>query len=107
MNERFLPIGTIVVLKGAKKPIMVTSYFIFSKAKEDDRIFDYGGCPYPIGLVDPNSSFAFNHDDIEKVVHLGYVDEDHKKLSKTLTDTEKEIKEKIKEEMSKMDKKEA
>ena len=29
MKERFLPIGTVLLLKGGKKEVMITSYCIF------------------------------------------------------------------------------
>ena len=34
MKERFLPIGTVVLLKNAKKPLMITSFCIFPTGTE-------------------------------------------------------------------------
>ncbi len=99
MNDKFLPIGTVVLLKGAKNNVMITGYFIYSTEKKDE-IFDYGACPYPVGIVQANSSIAFNHSDIEKVINLGYIDDEQKKLNKLLLEHEQDILNKFKEEMS-------
>lgn len=93
MKERFLPIGTVVMLKGGKKPVMVTSFCIFPTGTEikdnqevaaEKKIFEYGGCPYPEGMIDSNLACAFNHDQIEKILFEGYTTEEHKELSKLL-----------------------
>ena len=63
----------------------------------DKKMYDYGGCPYPEGIIESNFAVGFNHDKIEEVIHLGYVDEDAKKLKQALLDSENEIKEKFAE----------
>lgn len=98
MKEKFLPIGTVVLLKNATKKVMITSYLIFAKGdQEEKKMYDYGGCPYPEGIIESNFAVGFNHDKIEEVIHLGYVDEDAKKLKQALLDSENEIKEKFAE----------
>ena len=48
MKEKFLPIGTVVLLKDATKKVMITSYLIFAKGDQEEKnMYDYGGCPYP------------------------------------------------------------
>ncbi len=101
MNERLLPIGTIILLKNVKSKIMITSYFIFSTTNIDGKVYDYGGCAYPAGIVETGSAFAFNHDDIQEVVHLGYIDDDQKEMTKFLLDNEEEMKKAIKQKLSK------
>ena len=73
---------------------MITSYLIFSKGENDEKkIFDYGGCPYPEGIVESNFAVGFNHDKIDKVLHVGYEDEESKALNKLLKDSEKQLRE--------------
>ncbi len=93
MKERFLPIGTIVKLKGGNKEVMITSYCIFPTNTEivdgkevpaQKKIYEYGGCPYPEGIVDSNLACAFNHDQIEKISYLGYETPEQKELSRIL-----------------------
>ena len=94
MKERFLPIGTVLLLKGGKKEVMITSYCIFptniqikdgKAVKPDQKMYEYGGCIYPEGILDSSMSCAFNHNQIEKILHMGYESPAHEKLSKTLT----------------------
>lgn len=94
MKERFLPIGTVVLLKGAKKELMITSYCIFPTGTEynkegeevapSQKMYEYGACPYPEGILDSNTINAFNHNQIEKIIHMGYESESQKELSKIL-----------------------
>lgn len=93
MKERFLPIGTVLLLKGGKKEVMITSYCIFpAKVQKPNgeaieggpKLYEYGGCVYPEGILDSNMACAFNHDQIEKIVYLGYESEQQKELSKIL-----------------------
>lgn len=51
MYKNLLPIGSVVLLKGGEKRIMITSRII-TRAGSDD-IFDYAACYYPEGVVDP------------------------------------------------------
>ena len=96
MKEKFLPIGTVVLLKGATKKVMITSYLIFAKGQDEEKkMYDYGGCPYPEGIIESNYAIGFDHEKIEEVVHLGYSDEDCKNLNQALIDSETEIKEKF------------
>ena len=53
MKERFLPIGSVVLLKGGKKEVMITSYCIFptniqivdgKAVKPERKMYEYGGC---------------------------------------------------------------
>ncbi len=93
MKERFLPIGTVVLLKGAKKEIMITSYCIFPTGKQikdgqeitpDQKMYEYGACAYPEGILDANTTHAFNHDQIEKILYMGYESDQQKELSRIL-----------------------
>lgn len=98
MKDKFLPIGTVVLLKGATKKVMITSYLIFAKGENaEKKMYDYGGCPYPEGIIESNFAVGFDHEKIEKVIHMGYTDDEGKDLNKALLDSEKEIKEKFAE----------
>ena len=93
-NEgEFLPIGTVVLLKGGKRELMIMSYCIMpngdvydktGKIDAKGKIYDYGACFYPEGMVTSDQLFAFNHEQIEKVCFKGYETENQKELSKVL-----------------------
>lgn len=96
IGEKFLPIGTVVLLKGGKKELMIVSYCIFPQGdvydkngKLDDkefgeRMYEYGGCVYPEGMLTSDQLFAFNHDQIAKVVYRGYDSDKQKTISTVL-----------------------
>ena len=100
IGEKFLPIGTVVLLKGGKKELMIMGYCIIpgeeaydKKGKVDvsNRVFDYGGCVYPEGMITSNQLFAFDHSQIEKVSFIGYQTDSQKELSKILNGARGEI----------------
>lgn len=82
MEEKFLPIGSVVLLKGGERELMITSYCVVPKGEivvngetitpSDNVVYDYGSCLYPDGIVDANISCTFNHSDIDKVIFEGY-----------------------------------
>lgn len=82
-NEKFLPIGSIVLLKGGTKKAMVTG-FCSVVAEDKTKMYDYTGCVYPEGYIDFNQICLFDHEQIEKVFHYGYVDEEEIEFKKEL-----------------------
>lgn len=82
-KERFLPIGSVVLLKNGTQKVMITSYCVFPK-KNKKEIYDYGGCLYPEGILESDTVAAFNHDMIDKVFFLGYETDDSRELSRVL-----------------------
>lgn len=100
-EERFLPIGTVVILKGGKRELMIMSYCImpsgdvYDKSGKIDaagKMFDYGACFYPEGMVTSDQLFAFNHDQIERICFKGYVTDNYKEISKVLNGGLEEMK---------------
>ncbi|AXY10497.1 DUF4176 domain-containing protein [Bacillus anthracis] len=77
MNSQLFPIGSIVILKEGTKKLM-----IFGRkqqvATDEVRKFDYMGCPYPEGYINPDFTYLFNHDDIQEVVSTGYEDQEER-----------------------------
>ena len=101
MEDKFLPIGTVVLLKGGEKEIMITSYCIFSngtqikdgkKVTTEQKVYEYGGCLYPEGILDSNVVCAFNHDQIEKISYFGYESDAYLELAKKLRESFEQIK---------------
>ena len=85
IKEKYLPIGTIVLLKNGKKYAMITSYFIFPTGSDPKKeLYDYGGCEYPEGVIDSKTGIGFNHEDFDKIIHLGFEDEDFEYLNNAM-----------------------
>lgn len=83
VGEKYLPIGTVVMLKGGSKRLMITG-FCSMPMDNKSQMFDYTGCMYPEGLLSSDQAALFNHAQIDKVYHLGLVDEEEKTFKKTL-----------------------
>ena len=90
MDSQFLPVGSVVLLKGATRGIVVIGYSVVEEGS--DEIWDYLGAAYPIGVITPDKNLLFNRDQIDKVLFEGYADEEGKKFINTLTESMKKIK---------------
>ena len=85
MREKYLPIGTVVLLKGGKKRAMITGFC--SVAQENkEKIYDYSGCVYPEGYLSSNQVCLFDHDQIEKIFFVGFEDEEEKEFKNKLNE---------------------
>lgn len=78
VGEKFLPLGTVVMLKGASKRLMVTGFCTMAAEEADGVMYDYSGCMYPEGVISSDQTALFNHDQIEKIYHMGLVDQEEK-----------------------------
>ena len=93
MKEKYLPIGTVVLLKGGKKRAMITGFCSVAQENQE-KIYDYSGCVYPEGYLSSNQVCLFDHDQIDKIFFLGYEDEEERafkdKLNKIVASIEEE-----------------
>ena len=83
IGKKYLPIGTVVLLKGGEKKLMITGFYITEEGKED-TIWDYNGCFYPEGLIDSKQVFLFDHSQINEVYHIGFINDEEKEFKKAL-----------------------
>ena len=83
LKEKYLPVGTVVLLKGGKKRVMITGFCVVSPEVEK-KIFDYCGCIYPEGYLNSTQNCLFNHDQIDKIYHVGLVDDEELKFKNQL-----------------------
>lgn len=74
---KFLPIGTVVLLKGGKKRLMITGFCSYDLANKT-KAYDYTGRLYPEGIITSKETALFNHNQIEKIYFLGYSDQEEK-----------------------------
>ena len=83
--RKFLPIGTVVMLKDGTKRVMVTGFCALEGGSEDE-MWDYCGCLYPEGVLASDETCLFNHEQIEEVFHIGLEDNEEKEFKKTLNE---------------------
>jgi hypothetical protein len=93
MKEKYLPIGTVVLLKGGRKRAMITGFCSVAQENQE-KIYDYSGCVYPEGYLSSNQVCLFDHDQIDKIFFLGFEDDEEKafkdKLNKIVASIEEE-----------------
>lgn len=80
--KELLPIGSVVLLKGGQKKLMV--FGIKQTDKEKQTNYDYIGVIYPEGNIGYGGQFFFNHADIAQVFFKGYSDEERDKFIQRL-----------------------
>ena len=95
MEEKYLPVGTVCLLKGGSKRVMIIGFGIRPN-ENPDIMYDYLGCLFPEGVVSLEQNMVFNHDQIENIIAKGFADEETEKFNVAL-----------KEAISKMDVKQA
>lgn len=82
INDEFVPIGSVLLLKGATKKVVVIGYAVVEDGSS--KVWDYLGCAYPMGVISSDTNLLFDKDQIEEVVSLGYSDEEGEKFRKDL-----------------------
>lgn len=77
MDLEYYPIGTVIQPKDSDLQFMIIGY----NYKKDGKTYDYITVIHPVGItyraknVDMNA-VAYNHEDIDKVYAIGYMDKD-------------------------------
>ena len=70
--KKFLPIGSVVLLKESQKRIMIVG--VKQKQLDSDRIWDYSACLYPEGILNSDKLFLFDSEQIERLYFVGLQD---------------------------------
>lgn len=73
MVRELLPIGSVVLLKGGRKRLMIIG---IRQANKDnpEKEYDYAGVLYPEGHIGEQFNVLFDRDDIEQVYYRGFDD---------------------------------
>lgn len=80
-----LPIGSVVLLKGAEKRLMI--YGVKQHSPQNpNKEYDYCGVLYPEGNIGGETTFLFNTDDIGMVLFRGYEDEERELFIRKLNE---------------------
>lgn len=81
--KKYLPLGSVVLMKDAKKRVMVTGYCVKSP-DSGEKIWDYIGCLWPEGMITPDKNLLFDHKDIARIFAIGYSDDEQKRFMSVL-----------------------
>ena len=94
--EKLLPNGSIVLLRGGNKRLMIygRKQIITEEGMEEiqargekmpeQSMYDYLGVFYPEGYMDEEHTYVFNHSDIIDIIFRGYEDEEEAEFQKIL-----------------------
>lgn len=81
--DKYIPIGSVVMLKEAWRKIMITGYEPINP-ETNEKMYDYMACLYPEGILNAEYNVLFNHDDIKKIFSIGLEDDEYKSFIKEL-----------------------
>ena len=70
--KKFLPIGSVVLLKESQKRIMIVG--VKQKQADSDKVWDYSACLFPEGIIDPDRLYLFDAEQIERLYFVGLQD---------------------------------
>ena len=68
------------MLKDADKAIMIYGRKIRLNQDDGTRLYDYVACLHPEGFMPDAQGYFFNHSKIDKILHMGYINEEEKFL---------------------------
>lgn len=94
MREKYLPIGSVILLKGGTKKVMIIGFGVVADNNQS-KVWDYCSILYPEGYLAENKVLMFDHDQIEKIYFLGYEEEEEIAFKKELDKVMDEFKEMI------------
>ena len=81
-TSKYMPIGSVVTTNGSEVLKLIIGFNY--KIGEDN--YEYLACPYPFGLTKETRPFVFNHNDIDKIYYIGYINNQEKKFKSELLD---------------------
>lgn len=88
----YLPIGTVVRLKGRKKKAMIVGYLMIDPISRE--LFDYCAVDFPCGFAYPEGkSFGFDSNEIESVSFTGPMNDETEKCINRLLEITSELEE--------------
>ncbi len=75
IKEKYLPVGTVVLLQNGTKRVMING-FCTMDASNPSKIYDYSGVLYPEGSLSSDQTLLFDHSQIVRVDHMGLEDQE-------------------------------
>lgn len=70
--KKYLPIGSVVLLKDSTKRVMIVG--LRQRQAGTDKVWDYSGCLFPEGIIDPDRLYLFDTEQIQRLYFVGLQD---------------------------------
>lgn len=79
MKEKYLPIGSVVLLQNGSKRVMINGFCAIDPQKPK-KVYDYSGVLFPEGSLSSDQALLFDHSQIARIDHLGLEDKEEKEF---------------------------
>lgn len=79
MRPKYLPVGTVVLLRDGSKRVMING-FCTMDANKPDKIYDYSGVLFPEGSLSSDQTLLFDHSQIVRIDHMGLDDQEEREF---------------------------
>lgn len=90
MKKEILPLGSVVLLNGGSKKVMIIGYCMKTPEKPN-KMYDYCGCVFPEGVLRSDVTCVFDHEQIKEIYFSGFKNEESNKfIDRVITLTSKE-----------------
>lgn len=83
MVKELLPVGSVVLLKGGIKKLLIIGIKQITK-EELEKEYDYIGVLYPEGFLGNEALYVFDHSDINDIIFRGYDNAEREEFLETL-----------------------
>ena len=70
--KKYLPIGSVVLLKESTKRVMIVG--LKQQQIDSEKTWDYSACLFPEGVLDPDKLFLFDEEQIQRLYFIGLQD---------------------------------
>ena len=82
MNSTYLSIGTVLMLRGEGKKVMVIGYL---GTDDNGKEVDYMAVTYPEGYMSAENIVGFNKNEVLQILHEGYRDVEQERFFNEIT----------------------
>lgn len=79
MRDKYLPVGSVVLLQNGSKRVMING-FCTMDASKPDKIYDYSGVLFPEGSLSSDQTLLFDHSQIVRIDHIGLDDQEEREF---------------------------
>lgn len=83
MREKYLPVGSVVLLENGSKRIMVNGFCAIDP-KNPKKVYDYSGVLFPEGSLSSDQALLFDHEQIARIDHIGLEDQEETEFKQKL-----------------------
>ena len=82
MLDGLLPIGSVIMLKNTPKKLMIVGIGRKEINGDKEVLWDYSAVGFPEGFMSADRTILFNNESIERVLSIGYQDEEQFEFKK-------------------------